>query len=204
MDKLSDRQRQVLRAIYDITRERGHAPTVRELGQQVGLRSSCTVQRHLETLEQKGFIRRNHTKARTVEIVKAEDPTIVPHRTRPVALVGTVAAGQPVLAVENIEEVYALPAELVPEEGCFLLRVKGDSMIGDGLFDGDLVVVRQQETADNGDVVVAMIDEEATVKRLYCEQGKVRLQPSNPKLQPIITNHAQIIGKVILSIRQYQ
>ena len=204
MPKMTPRQQQVLGTIHDITRETGLPPTVREIGQRVGLRSSCTVQRHLEALERKGYIRRNPTKARTIEIVDADNPVMIPRRTIPVPLVGAVAAGSPILAVENIEEVFAMPAELVAEEGCFMLRIQGDSMIEVGLFDGDLAVVRQQSTADDGDVVVALIGEEATVKRFYRENGKIRLQPANSAMEPIITDRAQIVGKVILSVRRFE
>jgi repressor LexA len=162
------------------------------------------VQRHLETLERKGYIRRNPTKARTVEIIDADDPVMVPRPSVPVPLVGAVAAGSPILAVENIEDVFAMPAGLIPEEGCFMLRVKGDSMVEAGLFDGDLAVVRQQKTANDGDIVVALLDDEATVKRFYRDNGKVRLQPANPAMEPIITDQAQIIGKVILGVRRFE
>jgi repressor LexA len=203
VDKLTARQRQVLQSIHDIMQETGLPPTVREIGQRMGLSSSCTVQRHLEALERKGYIRRNPTKARTIEIVGADDPVMIPRPSVPIPLVGTVAAGSPILAVENIEDVYAMPAGLVAPEGCFMLRIQGDSMIEAGLFEGDLAVVRQQNTADDGDIVVALIEDEATVKRFYRQNGKVRLQPANSRMEPIISDQVQIIGKVILGIRRF-
>jgi repressor LexA len=203
MEGLTRRQKQVLRGIHDITQELGYPPTVREIGQRLGLSSSCTVQRHLDALERKGCIRRNRTKARSVEIIQSDDPMLVPPRSVRVALVGAVRAGEPILAVENIEEVYAMPASLVPDDDTFMLRVQGDSMIQAGLHDGDLVVVRRQETAENGDIVVALLDDEATIKRFYRENGRIRLQPENPTMAPIIVDEAAIIGKVLMGIRRF-
>ncbi|NIM04444.1 MAG: transcriptional repressor LexA [Armatimonadetes bacterium] len=205
MQGLTQRQRHVLEQIHHVIRETGHPPTVREIMERLGLSSTCTVQRHLEALERKGFIRRSRLKARTVEIIKADDPRLVPKTTVPVPLLGTVAAGQPILAVENIEEVLPLPAELVPEEPAFCLRVKGESMIEAGLFDGDLVVVRQQDSAEEGDVVVAMIDDEATIKTFQRQNGQVRLQPANRNMEPIILpqNQVTILGRVILGLRRF-
>jgi len=203
MDGLTQRQKQVLRGIHEIAQELGYPPTVREIGQRLGLSSSCTVQRHLDALERKGFIRRNRTKARSVEIVRSDDPMLVPPRSVRVPLVGTVTAGEPILAVENIEEVFSLPAGLVPEGENFMLRVQGDSMIRAGLFDGDLVVVQRQDTADEGDVVVALIGDEATIKRFYRQNGKIRLQPENPTMDPIIVDDATVIGKVLMGIRRF-
>jgi len=205
MEQLTERQKSILRGIHEIYQATGAPPTVRELGQRVGLSSSCTVQRHLDALERKGYIRRNRTKARSVEIIRSPDPAMVRRRSVSVPLVGQVAAGQPVLAEENIEEVYALPADLVGGGETFMLRVKGDSMIEDGLFDGDFVVVRRQSAAENGDVIVALMGDEATVKRFYRENGRVRLQPSNSAMQPIYAEPDQIaiIGKVILGLRRF-
>ena len=205
MEELTKRQNEVLAGIRLIFAETGHPPTVRELGERLGLRSSCTVQRHLDALERKGYVRRNRTKARSVEIVRSFDPRMVRRPTVSVPLVGQVAAGQPILAEENIEEVYALPADLVTGDETFMLRVKGDSMIGDGLFDGDFVVVQKQSSADNGDIVVALLGDEATVKRFFRENGRVRLQPSNPTMEPIFAPADQlaIIGKVILGLRRF-
>jgi repressor LexA len=203
MPELTERQRDVLRAIHEIGHETGYPPTVRELCKRIGVRSSCTVQRHLEALQRKGFIRRHATKARTVEIIRSPDPTMLPHATRTIPLLGAVAAGQPLLAVESIEGVYSLPTELVPSEDCFMLRVQGESMIGAGLADGDLVVVHRQATADDGEIVVALIDDEATVKRFFRERGRIRLQPENPAMKPIFVKRAAIIGKVIMAIKRF-
>jgi len=204
MEGLTIRQKQVLRGIHDIYLEKGYPPTVREIGQRLGLSSSCTVQRHLDTLERKGYIRRNRTKARSVEIVQSYDPAMVRRPTVSVPLLGTVAAGQPMLAAENVEEVIALPTELVGQGDHFMLRVRGESMVGVGLFDGDMVVVRRQSHARSGDIVVALLEgEEATIKRLFKEDGRVRLQPENPSMQPIITDKVSVLGKVVLGIRRF-
>jgi len=204
MHGLTERQRQVQRIIYDIYQETGRPPTVREIGQRLGLKSSCTVQRHLDALEKKGYIKRTPTKARSIEIVRSDDPRMVRRRSVSVPLVGTVAAGKPLLAQENIEEIVALPADLLGEEDAFMLRVKGDSMIGDGLFEGDLVVIRRQSTAENGEVVVALIDDEATIKRFYREGERIRLQPSNPSLRPLYVSDAAIVGKVVMALRMFK
>jgi repressor LexA len=205
MEQLTERQKNILRGIHEIYQATGAPPTVRELGQRVGLSSSCTVQRHLDALERKGYIRRNRTKARSVEIIRSHNPAMIRRRSISVPLVGQVAAGPPLLAEENIEEVYALPADLVGSEETFMLRIKGDSMIEDGLFDGDFVVVQRQATAGNGDVVVALLGDEATVKRFYRENGRVRLQPSNSALAPIYADvdDVAVIGKVILGLRRF-
>ena len=204
MHGLTERQRQVQRIIHEIYQETGRPPTVREIGQRLGLKSSCTVQRHLDALEKKGYIKRTPTKARSIEIVRSDDPRMVRRRSVSVPLVGTVAAGKPLLAQENIEEIVALPADLLGEEDAFMLRVKGDSMIGDGLFEGDLVVIRRQSTAENGEVVVALIDDEATIKRFYREGERIRLQPSNPSLRPLYVSDAAIVGKVVMALRMFK
>jgi repressor LexA len=203
MQKITERQKRVLEGIYRIAREKGYPPTVREIGERLGLRSSCTVQRHLEALERKGYIKRSPTKARSIEIVQAEDPTMVPVPMVPVPVVGAVAAGQPILAAENIEEVFPLPRDIVKDDQCFMLQVKGDSMVEAGIFDGDYVVVRQQPYAEDGDIVVALLGEEATVKRLRRRRHRIYLDPANASMQPIIATDVKIIGKVVMSIRRY-
>jgi repressor LexA len=203
MQGLTDRQRQVLEGVTKIMREKGYPPTVREIGDLLGLRSSCTVQRHLEALERKGYLKRDRTKARSLEVLQADDPTMVPVPMVPVPVVGAVAAGQPILATENIEEVFPLPRDIVKDEQCFMLHVKGDSMIEAGIFDGDLVVVRQQPYAEDGDIVVAMIEEEATVKFFRRRRGRIHLEPANANMQPIVADKVQVIGKVLMSIRRY-
>ncbi len=203
MQRLTDRQREVLEGIHGIFKEKRYPPTVREIGERLGLRSSCTVQRHLEALERKGYIKRDRTKARSVEIVKAPDPTMIPVPMVPVPVIGRVAAGQPILATENIEEVFPLPRDIVKDDQCFMLEVKGNSMIEAGIFDGDYVVVRQQPYADDGEIVVALLGDEATVKYLHRRRNKVYLDPANSEMKPIIADSVQIIGKVLMSIRRY-
>ena len=203
MQGLTERQRQVLEGIHKFIREKGIPPTVREIGERLGLRSSCTVQRHLEALERKGFLKRGRTKARSMEIIRADDPTMVPVPMVPVPVVGAVAAGQPILATENIEEVFPLPRDVVKNDQCFMLEVKGESMIEAGIFDGDYVVVRQQPDATDGDIVVALLEDEATVKYFRRRRGRIYLEPANANMQPIVATNAQIIGKVLMSIRRY-
>jgi len=204
LESLTTRQKQILEFIRRQIRERGYPPSVREIGEAVGLRSSSTVHGHLARLEGKGYLRRDPTKPRAIELL--DDPTRVLQHQRLVSvpLVGRVTAGEPILAVENIEDYIPLPRDLAGGEGTFLLSVRGDSMIGAGIFDGDTVIVRPQQTADNGDIVVAMVgDEEATVKRFFREKDAVRLQPENPAMEPIISRDVRIIGKVIGLIRRF-
>jgi repressor LexA len=206
MGELTLRQQEVLTNIRLIFQETGYPPTVRELGLRLGLRSSCTVQRHIETLERKGYIRRNPSKARTIEITRGLKPvsrSAADAGMVSLPIVGTVTAGHPILAVENIDESIALPKSLIPDEDCFALRVRGDSMINAGLYHGDLAIIKKQENADNGDIVVALLDEEATIKRFFREKGRFRLQPENPALQPIIVDHVTILGKVLISIHHH-
>jgi repressor LexA len=203
MVMLSPKQQEIVEVIRRALMRNGQAPTVREIGKETGLRSSCSVQKHLNALETKGYIKRDPYKYRSIELLQDGAP-MTRRRTVTVPLVGRVAAGTPVLATENIEESYPLPETLVPRDAdCFMLRVKGDSMINAGIFDGDLVIVRQQETANNGDIVVALLGDEATVKTFYHAGDSIRLQPENPHLRPIITRDAKIIGRVVLSMRQY-
>jgi repressor LexA len=201
---LSTKQQEILEVIRRALMRDGQAPTVREIGKETGLRSSCSVQKHLNQLESKGYIKRDPYKYRSIELLHEGAP-MTRRRTVTVPLVGRVAAGTPILATENIEESFPLPEALVPRDtDCFALRVKGDSMINAGIHDNDIVVVRQQETADNGDIVVAMLGDEATVKTFYhAGENGIRLQPENPHLRPIVTREAKIVGRVVLSLRQY-
>lgn len=206
MDELTKRQQEVLAGIRLIFSESGYAPTVRELGQRLGLRSSCTVQRHLEALEKKGYIRRNPTKARTIEIVRGLRPvsrSAADGGLVSLPILGTVTAGMPILAVEHAEDSLPLPKSLVSDEDCFVLRVRGESMINAGLYDGDFAIVRKQDSAANGEVVVAMIEDEATIKRFFREKGYYRLQPENPTMEPIIAEQVTILGKVLMSIHRF-
>lgn len=202
---LSARQLEILNFIKSELRTKGYPPSVREIGEAVGLSSSSTVHGHLSQLEKKGYIRRDPTKPRAIELVGMDnifDGINASKNIISVPIIGQVAAGSPILAEENIEEVLPLPWELVRSENVFMLRVKGDSMINAGIFDGDLVLVRQQKTARNGEIIVALIENEATVKRFFLEKNCMRLQPENDLLEPIYTKDAQIIGKVIGVYRQ--
>lgn len=201
--EVTKRQREILDFIRAELHRKGYPPSVREIGDAVGLSSSSTVHSHLAALENKGFIRRDPAKPRALEVLDFRDSErgIDPGSVRNVPLVGSVAAGQPILAAENIEQTMCLPAEIADEQ-TFLLRVRGDSMIEIGIFDGDFVVVRQQPTAENGDIVVAMIDEEATVKTFYREPDRIRLQPENSALEPIYSRDVTILGKVMALFRR--
>lgn len=199
MEKLSPRQKLILEFIEREVAEKGYPPSVREIGEAVGLASSSTVHGHLGKLESKGYIRRDPTKPRAIELLS---PTTQAQRTNRnivnVPIVGKVTAGQPILAVENIEAHFPISKEFLPGDSeIFSLNVSGDSMIEAGIFDGDIVFVRQQEYADNGDIVVALIDDEATVKRFYREADHIRLQPENSTMTPILVKEATILGKVI-------
>jgi len=200
---LTPRQKQILEFIKKKTRERGYPPSVREIGESVGLSSSSTVHGHLARLEEKGYIHRDPSKPRAIEILDDEGSAAQKHRLVSLPLVGRVTAGQPILAVENIEDYLPLPRELAGDERSFLLSVRGDSMIGAGIYDGDLVIVRPQPTAENGDIVVARLGDEATVKRFFRDKGAVRLQPENPAMQPIVTTEVEIVGKVIGLLRRF-
>jgi repressor LexA len=203
MQELTERQRQVLDFIKEQVREKGYPPSVREIGDAVGLRSSSTVHGHLKRLESKGYIRRDPTKPRAIEILDDEmaESQIIEDLIA-VPVVGNVTAGQPILAVENVEDYFPLPRDFASDEAAFMLRIQGDSMIEAGILDGDYVVVRQQPNAENGDIVVALLEDEATVKRFFKEPDHIRLQPENPIYDPIITTDAQILGKVIGVLRR--
>jgi repressor LexA len=204
--ELTARQREILDFIRAEIHRRGFPPSVREIGQAVGLSSSSTVHSHLAALETKGLLRRDPSKPRALEVLDYRDTErgIDYERVQAVPLVGQVAAGQPILAAENIEATLPLPASFAGEE-TFILKVKGDSMIEAGILDGDFVVIRQQSTATNGDIVVAMIDEEATVKRFFREGDRIRLQPENAALEPIFADAQAdfaVLGKVVALFRR--
>lgn len=203
-DGLTERQRQVLQFIKDEIRQKGYPPSVREIGEAIGLSSSSTVHGHMARLEEKGFIRRDPTKPRAIEVL--DEPGGPPKkRTITVPLVGRVTAGQPILAIENIEDHLALSADFVrgaDENNLFFLQVQGDSMVEAGILNGDYVLVRRQQTAYNGEIVVALIEDEATVKRFFKEHGHIRLQPENRFMDPIIVPDAQILGKVAALLRR--
>lgn len=201
--ELTKRQRQILDFIRAEIHRRGFPPSVREIGEAVGLSSSSTVHSHLAALETKGFIRRDPSKPRALEVLDYRDTDrgIDYGEVQALPVVGAVAAGEPILAAENIEQTLPLPAEFA-RDSTFILRIKGDSMIEAGILDGDFVVVRQQSTATNGDIVVAMLDEEATVKRFFREADRVRLQPENAALEPIYARDVAILGKVTALFRR--
>jgi repressor LexA len=203
LPSLTNRQKQILDFIKRQTRDRGYPPSVREIGEAVGLNSSSTVHGHLARLEEKGYLRRDPTKPRAIEVLQDDDRAVQRHRLVSVPLVGRVTAGQPILAVENIEDYVPLPRDMAGGEGTFLLSVRGESMIGAGIHDGDLIIVRPQASAENGDIVVALLDDEATVKRYYREKKGVRLQPENPAMDPIVTKDVVILGKVIGLFREF-
>lgn len=198
MTKLSKRQLDILRFIKAEVKSKGYPPSVREIGEAVGLASSSTVHGHLARLETKGLIRRDPTKPRAIEILD-EEVDIPQSQVVNVPVIGKVTAGSPITAVENIEEYFPLPDRMVPpDEHVFMLEIMGDSMIDAGILDKDYVIVKQQNTANNGEIVVAMTeDDEATVKRFYKEDTHIRLQPENPTMEPIILQNVSILGKVI-------
>ncbi|MEK3934993.1 transcriptional repressor LexA [Sporosarcina sp. FSL W7-1349] len=199
MKKISKRQEDILTFIKDEVRAKGYPPSVREIGEAVGLASSSTVHGHLARLESKGYIRRDPTKPRAIEVLDPEGLDAMKPGVLHVPLVGKVTAGLPITAVENIEEYFPLPESFgTSEDNLFMLEIVGESMIDAGILNGDHVVVKQQQTAQNGEIVVAMTDEdEATVKRFFKEKDYFRLQPENPSMDPIIVNNVTILGKVV-------
>lgn len=200
MAKVSKRQQDILEFIKGEVKKKGYPPSVREIGEAVGLASSSTVHGHLARLESKGLIRRDPTKPRAIEILELDDAVSIPQaRVINVPIVGKVTAGMPITAIENVEEYFPLPERLAPaDEQVFMLEIMGESMIEAGILDGDYVIVKQQKTANNGDIVVAMTDEdEATCKRFFKEKDYIRLQPENSTMEPIILRNVSILGKVI-------
>lgn len=198
--KITAKQQEILEYIKQTILKKGYPPAVREICEAVHLKSTSSVHSHLETLERNGYIRRDPTKPRTIEII--DDCFGLTRREMVnVPLVGTVAAGQPILAEENIQNYFPIPVDLLPNTDLFMLKVKGESMINAGICDGDQVIVAMQSTANNGDIVVALLDDSATVKRFYKEEGHYRLQPENDSMDPIIVDDVQVQGKVIGLIR---
>ena len=198
MRSSAENQRKILEFIRKEIETKGYPPSVREICQAVGLKSTSTVHAHLNQLEEQGVIRRDATKPRALEVL--DNPL---SKGRTVPLVGKVTAGLPILAIENIEDYMVFPQDMLGREDVFALRVQGDSMIEAGILDGDIIIVRRQETAENGDIVVAMIGDEATVKRIFYEKGRVRLQPENASMQPIYADHVQVLGKLAALFRQF-
>lgn len=207
--KVTKRQQAVLDNIEKHIREKGYGPTVREVCQDLGLSSPSTVHVHLKALEEKGLIKRDPLKSRSISLAypleEANEPNIIKPEFRNVVtvpLVGNVAAGEPILAEENIEDTITLPTEIVGEAPSFMLSVRGDSMIEAGINDGDYIVVKEQPVANNGDIVVAIVDDGATVKRFYRESNAIRLQPENSSMDPIIVDDCSICGIVVAVFRR--
>ena len=193
--KISKKQSEILEYIKEQILEKGYPPAVREICEAVHLKSTSSVHAHLETLEKNGYIRRDPTKPRAIEICD-DSFQLVRNEMTSIPIIGTVAAGQPILAAENIEGYFPVPVDMVPNAETFILKVKGDSMINAGIFSGDQIFVERTNVARNGDMVVALVDDSATVKTFYKEQGHVRLQPENDTMDPIIVDDCDILGKV--------
>lgn len=193
--KITAKQSEILEYIKKEILNKGYPPSVREICEAVHLKSTSSVHSHLETLEKNGYIRRDPTKPRAIEITD-DMFNLTRREVVNVPMIGNVAAGQPILATENIENYFPIPAEFVPNQDVFMLRVKGESMINAGIFDGDKILVRQQTTASNGDMVVALLEDSATVKTYYKEDGHYRLQPENDTMEPIIADEVSVLGVV--------
>ena len=194
--KISTKQREILEYIKQEILNKGYPPAVREICEAVDLKSTSSVHSHLETLEKNGYIRRDPTKPRAIEIID-DNFNLTRREVVNVPMIGEVAAGQPLLAVENIDNYFPIPAEFLPNQETFMLKVKGESMINAGIFDGDSILVEKQSDASNGDMVVALVEDSATVKTFFKENGHYRLQPENDTMDPIIVPECQILGKVI-------
>lgn len=198
--RITKKQTEILEYIKSQILNKGYPPSVRDICTAVNLKSTSSVHAHLETLEKNGYIRRDPTKPRAIEIID-DNFNLTRREVVNVPLIGQVAAGQPLLAVENITGYFPIPAEFVPKEEVFMLKVKGDSMINIGMYNDDQIIVKKQSTAANGEIVVALVDDSATVKRFYKEDGHIRLQPENDFMDPIIVDSCEIVGKVIGLIR---
>ena len=200
--KITTKQQEILDYIKDEILKKGYPPTVREICETVHLKSTSSVHSHLETLEKNGYIRRDPTKPRAIEIC---DDSFQMVRTEMVSIpiVGNVAAGMPILAEENIQDYFPVPADMVPKGESFILNVRGESMINAGIFSGDRIFVNSCSTANNGDIVVALIDDSATVKTFYKENGHIRLQPENDTMAPIILDSVTVLGKVVGLYRDF-
>lgn len=198
--ELTEKQRQILEYIKSEILSRGYPPSVREICMAVRLKSTSSVHSHLSALEEKGYIRRDPTKPRAIEIID-DEYALTRREMVNIPIVGTVTAGAPILAHENIDDYFPMPVEFLPNAVVFMLKVRGNSMINKGILDGDSVIVEQRSTAKNGDMVVALIEDSATVKTFYKENGHYRLQPENDTMEPIICDHVDILGKVIGILR---
>lgn len=201
--KITKKQSEILEYIKSQILNKGYPPSVRDICEAVQLKSTSSVHSHLETLEKNGYIRRDPTKPRAIEIID-DNFNLVRREVVNVPIVGKVAAGQPILAVENVESYFPIPMEFMPNEQCFMLKVQGESMINAGIFDGDTLLVEQCHAAHNGDMVVALVDDSATVKTFYREADHIRLQPENDTMEPILVPDCQILGKVFGVFRFFQ
>ena len=193
--KITPKQQEILDYLKNEILSKGYPPSVREICEAVGLKSTSSVFSHLEKLEKNGYIRRDPTKPRAIEIID-ENFNLTRREVVKVPILGNVAAGEPILAIQNIDNYFPIPSEYMPNEQSFLLKVKGESMINAGIFDGDLILVKEQHVCNNGDMVVALVEDSATVKTFYKEDGHIRLQPENDTMDPIIVSDCQILGKV--------
>ena len=194
--KITAKQQEILEYIKDCILKKGYPPAVREICEAVHLRSTSSVHAHLETLEKNGYIRKDPTKPRTIEIVD-DTFNLTRREIANIPMVGRVAAGEPILAEQNVVDYFPMPADMLPNVETFMLKVRGDSMINVGIYDGDNVLVARQPSVRNGEIAVCMVDDGATVKRFYKENGHYRLQPENDFMDPIITDHCEVLGKVI-------
>lgn len=201
-DQITPKQQQILDYIKEEILKKGYPPTVRDIGEAVNLKSTSSVFSHLAALEKKGFIRKDPTKPRAIEVID-DSFQLVRHEMTSIPVVGTVAAGTPILAQQNIDSYFPLPVEYTPNAQSFILKVKGDSMINVGIFDGDMIFVEQANTARNGDIVVALVDDSATVKTFYKESGRIRLQPENDNMEPFYFDSVTILGKVFGVLRLF-
>ena len=201
--RITKKQTEILEYIKSQILNKGYPPSVRDICTAVNLKSTSSVHAHLETLEKNGYIRRDPTKPRAIEIID-DNFNLTRREVVNVPLIGQVAAGQPLLAVENITSYFPIPAEFIPKEEVFMLNVKGESMVNAGIYDGDQIIVKQQSTASNGEIVVALVDDSATVKRFYKENGHIRLQPENDFMDPIIVQDVVILGRVIGVMRFFK
>lgn len=197
-EDLNQKQIEILLFIKSSIQKKGYPPSVREICKGVKLKSTSTVHSYLGNLEEKGYIRKDPTKPRAIEVLnRDEDYLFAPKKTVDIPIVGKVTAGQPILAIENIQETFPIPLEIAEKGSMFMLEVQGESMINAGIFDGDYVLVKQQNNAENGDIIVALLDDEATIKRFFKEKDCVRLQPENESMSPLLTKNVVILGKVI-------
>lgn len=201
--KISSKQKEILEYLKSQIINRGYPPAVREICEAVKLKSTSSVHSHLETLEKNGYIRRDPSKPRAIEIIDDEF-NLTRRELVNVPVIGTITAGQPILAVENVESYFPIPAEMMPNEQTFMLHVKGDSMVNAGILNGDKILVQQQNTASNGDIVVALLEDSVTVKTFYKEKGFYRLQPENDFMDPIIVEDVMILGVVIGLFRMFE